>query len=187
MKHAASLFLSLLFAGGCSTPINVRTSHDPTADFSKLERFAWLRQTKTADDRVNDERLAKTVHQVVSEELATRGYVPAGSKPADFLVGYYAVLQRKSSLTTSGDAYSAGDESIWTEDYAPRMDPANDPAYYERVYDVGTLIIEIVHPKTKRLMWRGAANTEVNMKGPLKQRERQVRDAIRKMLDEFPP
>ena len=58
---------------------------------------------------------------------------------------------------------------------------------YVREYDEGTLIIDIVDAGSNELVWRGAAQGEVNLAASPQEREQRAQDAVQRILEDFPP
>lgn len=54
-------------------------------------------------------------------------------------------------------------------------------------YEEGTLILDVVDPKSKELMWRGSAQDEVNFKSTPEKAQAQINEAVNGMLEHFPP
>ena len=54
-------------------------------------------------------------------------------------------------------------------------------------YEEGTLILDIVDPKNKQLIWRGSAQDEVHFKSSPEKDQTQLNEAVRMMLQTFPP
>ena len=58
---------------------------------------------------------------------------------------------------------------------------------YTEVYDLGTLIIDVLDRRTKTHVWRGAAQTKVNTQAGPRENEPKMREAAKKILEDFPP
>ena len=54
-------------------------------------------------------------------------------------------------------------------------------------YDEGTLILDIVDAESRTLIWRGSARAEVSATVAPETREARVREAVRRILEQFPP
>jgi len=165
--------LSLL--AGCST-MRSGVDYQREAAFGDLRTFAW-RETPPqgpVDPRVDNTLLGQRVRAAVDRELGAKAYrqASAGEQP-DFLVGYHAVLQPKVDVRTIGGWYG----------YAgPRM-----TGTYEYEYDEGTLLLDVIDPRTKDLLWRGSATAAVYPSDSPEKRERRIDEAVAKILAEFPP
>ena len=52
---------------------------------------------------------------------------------------------------------------------------------------MGTLVLDFLDTGTRKLVWRGAAEAEINTQAPLPERNRLLNEAVSKMLKKFPP
>lgn len=192
MSHRVRLavvLLPLLLAGACLNPLNVRASHDPSFDFGGIKTYGWLPQPNSGDPRIDDERIARLVVPAVDAEMKARGFQPATDEPADFFVGYQVMVRLRRDVGTSSDIHTEGYETIWTEDYSPRVlqDVAPEAEQVEREYEVGELTLEIAEGERQDIVWRASAETEVEAGDSEEKSASRVRRAVRKMLAEFPP
>lgn len=175
--------LPLLAVLGCSSGIDVRGgAGDPRYDFKALKTYSWMPPEPTGDPRIDEAALEARVRKGVDEDLGKKGYRPAAEGP-DFLVGYRAVLGNAREAAAT-ETY----EGIWTDEHTPRGGQGGGGSP-DKVVLEGTLVLRVFDGKSKRMVWEAAAETEINPKETLlaPTREDQVRAAIRKMLDRFPP
>ena len=61
------------------------------------------------------------------------------------------------------------------------------PEAYVFEYDVGTLIVDVVKPDKRSLIWRGSATDEVNFPASKKAQDKKVRQAVQEIFKVFPP
>jgi hypothetical protein len=54
-----------------------------------------------------------------------------------------------------------------------------------RQYKVGSLIIDVVDAKTKKLLWQGVGNSKIDT--DVRDPEQRIRQAINKIMADFPP
>jgi hypothetical protein len=123
----------------------------------------------------------------VDSELAARGFRKVTSDP-DFLVAYHVSLDRRQSVQTLNSYYGYGPG--WGYGYGSSYRPgywAGAPEAYVYEYEEGTLILDIVDPENKELMWRGSAQDEVHFKSTPGEDRAQLNEAVHKMLEKFPP
>lgn len=112
----------------------------------------------------------------VDRVLLSKGYTMAGSAAPDFLVGYHATVQSKTNVTTVNDRYGPGYGAGWGH---------GSVQVYE--YDEGLLILDIVDPVGKKLLWRGSASDVVSQSRSVDARQEQLQEAVTKILENFPP
>lgn len=167
MSRHPWLFLGVLLAG-CSGP-DIHQDYDPKQDFSKFKTWAWAPtppQAGGATDPLAVSTLTQErIHRSVEAELARKGFSQVDADSADFWVQHYAVVEQQLVV-----------------------EPGYDWGYDDvSSYDKGTIIVDLVTPKTKRLVWRGTASDAVDPDLTPSEREERIQEAVREILDQFPP
>jgi len=146
---------ALVLALTACASVDVRTVTNPGANLTALHTFAVMPQP---DQRLpaaqsNDPMLVNSIsNRALRADLVkafeNRGY--ALSDKPDFTVAYYASTKEKLDVT------------YW--DYGYRYYPSwwDGPGFYDRgyapsvtEYTEGTVIVDVVDPNTRELLWRG--------------------------------
>jgi hypothetical protein len=97
-------------------------------------------------------------------------------------------LDKRRSVQTLNSYYGYGPG--WGYGYGASYRPgywAGAPETYVYEYEEGTLILDIVNPANKELIWRGSAQDEVNFKSTPEKDQTQLNEAVHQMLEKFPP
>lgn len=191
MKMAMRALIVLLAAVlvGCSS-VEIKHDYDPKANFAGLKTYKWLDepQKPTGDPRIDGNTILENrVHEAVDTGLAARGFRKVTSDP-DFLVAYHVSLDKQRSVQTLNSYYGYGPG--WGYGYGASYRPGywtGAPETYVYEYEEGTLLLDIVNPKDKALMWRGSARDEVHFKSTPEKDQTQLNEAVLKMLENFPP
>jgi len=108
--------------------------------------------------------------------LAAKGYTK-GTSP-DFQIGYNASVVGKQTVQMMNTYYG----------YAPGWYASGTMAtaqVYE--YKEGTLVIDIVDPAARKLIWRGSAQAELNRNPSTEEKKRKADEAVKKIFEQFPP
>ncbi|NOJ81672.1 DUF4136 domain-containing protein [Myxococcus xanthus] len=180
--------LLALAVAACSS-IDVNTNYDPTAT-QKLEgyrTYAWLPQPTGKDDRVYNPIIGARVEQTVDRYLQARGYqkVESTANP-DFLIGWHGAIHNALRAETV-DAYYG---YPWG---GPFTDPffaggaVTMPETELREYEEGSLILDVVDPQTKQLVWRGTAQAELDENASAEKQQRRLDESVKDVLERFPP
>ena len=176
--------LSVWLLAGCAS-MDITTDYDNTYTFQGLKTFAWMSAAEQGkrDPRFNNELLDARVKRAVQANLERKGYaLVTDGAAADFRVGHQVLLQNKMSAKTVNDYY--GYQGAWGERYWYR---AGQTQTYVYEYEQGTLLIDLVDGADNRLVWRGAAQAEVDRKGSAESRDKRLNEAVEKILEGFPP
>src|SRR5256712_5626719 len=158
---------TLLAVGACAGGISVRTALSPDASLHGLRTFRVLPtpQPKLAGavSSTNDPMLVNSIsnralRSDLAQEFAGLGYVATDSNP-DFCIAYYASTNQKLDVT-SWD-YGYGWRPRWWSGWGRRYgrgwggDWGMQSGPVVTQYTEGTVIVDVIDPKTKDLLWRG--------------------------------
>jgi hypothetical protein len=144
-------FTFLAFLSGLALPATAKTTidFDPSVDFSKFKTFAYIGGVENlVAIQINPDLINIRFHRMVVRELEKKGLheVSPGQNP-DLIVRYWANPETQVNVAVMGN---------WGP-YGPYI--SSDWAYvYNAVAStsahMGTLIIDMINPKTKALVWR---------------------------------
>ncbi len=179
MKLRPALLFALLgLASACST-IEVSYDFDPATDFQRLRTYAWLPgpQPETGNPRLDNTIIDSRIRGSVDTLLAGRGYQKALPARADFLVAYHAAIDRKLDIQAINRYYGAG----------PRRGGLVVTDTVVREYDAGTLLLDVVDRRSRKLLWRGSVQARITNQASPAERTERVRNAVTQLLEKFPP
>jgi len=168
---AGLLFLLLLDLGACAT-FEIKTEHDPTADFAGLKTFAFPGRDDIEESGVqNNSVVRERIEAAVSRELTAKGLRPVGSGRQPDLIVYYWVSVRDKQ------------QKAWRTGYGWGARYGGGGTTYP--YEEGTLIVDLVEPAKGELAWRAtiAAHLENTTDENLDLASR----GIAKAFESYPP
>ena len=185
-ERLLSIVLLIALQFGCSS-LMVTYDYDPGADFSTLRTFDWLAdvQEPTGDPRLDNSLTDIRIRGTVDGQLALKGYTKAASEKPDFYVSYYASL--KDLLNMSSISHYQGFGVGERPGYGGGWPAGSRTVTDVQSYKEGTLILDVVHGGTNRLVWRGIAQAEADPSRDPQTRQALIREAIHDMLTHFPP
>jgi len=163
------LAATTLLVAACSS-VATNYDYDTSYDFTKLKTYAWARAVGQPEA---SPLVLERIRAAVDAELGKRGYTRVG-KEADFLVATFAGRQSRIQVTDWG--YRYGPPGYW---YHGGID------VYQ--YEEGTLILDVVDGKSKRLVWRGTATSTIDPSATPEKRTEKINAAVAKVLERFPP
>jgi hypothetical protein len=164
---------------GCSN-IRVTTDFDPQTNFQPLRSYAWLANVRTPSDdpRLHNSLVDTRVRAAVDREFAAKGYSKTQASSADFLVTYYLGLETKIDVHTIHSGYGYGYRG-----YRGRVGTETMVDQYEE----GSILLDILDPAGKELLWRGTASARVSRSSNPEKRENRINVAVAEILAKFPP
>ena len=163
-----------LGAAGCA-PITTGAHLEPGMDFSVYLTYDWEPPDNlpVGDPRLDNNPFFNDYLQGAIERcLAAKGFERAAGQPPDLLVHYHATVSQKLDVSRA--------DSHQGYCYANC-----EPQYVE--YEQGTLVLDIVDTRTRRVVWRGWA--EQSLSGVIDDQDRldhEVERAVEKLMQRLP-
>ncbi len=161
---------------GCSPAIRVYHEIDKSSSVDQYHTFQWAK-TDSAVWKLNplyfNELNDRRIKQAVNDLLTAKGYLP-GPGVSDLTLRYNIRVDEQFILLPDPYGYLYGDYWMMPRDNLFR-------------YREATLILDVWHSQTRKLIWRGWAVAAVEVvfdeeKNP----EVIIRSAVAKILDAFP-
>ena len=174
-----SIATAIMLIVGCSKTTTVHSEFDPEADFKNFRTWDWLpvEDYDSDDRRLNDPRVKEALMNVVENALTDRGYAKNTENP-DFYVIYHAALDRELNQRNIENYYEYMNYMV----FAPRVMTS-----YVEEWDVGTIIVDVFDAGSRRLIWRGTSQTEMNYQAGPRENKPIIEAAVKEMLKRFPP
>ena len=161
----------LLMLVSCA-PYRVQTDFDHAIKFTQYKAFSWSRDfQRRRSDRFRFREGSLNEHRVmqaVTSQLSRRGLRQVPPSRADLIVSYKVVIHEKLVV----DHYPGWYRPYWAGHSAVHT------------YREGTLIIEMVDAKRRRLVWRGWASGRL---GRPDTTAADINLAVTSILNQFPP
>jgi hypothetical protein len=180
LSSTAHLGLALLlasaataFAGG-----SVATDFDPDADFASFKTFSFVGEHElTRTGLLSDPTIRERLKNFIAGALEPRGLHEVPSDQKYSLAVRYWVARKQDSeetVTLRPDPFFAGYPAYWTGAWAWSYEE-----YVVHNYVEGTLVIDLIDPSTKELVWR------TFLKQKIEDREKAYEEAKKKMAASF--
>ncbi|HTR04960.1 MAG TPA: DUF4136 domain-containing protein [Thermoanaerobaculia bacterium] len=171
MKRVATLLgiLAGALTLACST-LTTAVDYDHTVNWSQFHTFALAEGTKDPETFTQ-----KRIEDGITQSLQSKGWTVATSNP-DVVVYSHVVLSSEkqwNATSMGGFGYRGwggmgGGMATATQTNIP----------------IGTIIVDMVNPKTKEMIWRGTAQDQVSGTGADRG---QVQQAMQELFKNFPP
>ncbi|RZA05962.1 MAG: DUF4136 domain-containing protein [Moraxellaceae bacterium] len=182
-----SVLLAIVCLSGCATKPYVATDYEATYNFAALKSFS----VKSAKQDTKENILISPftlshIHTLVNSELSRRYQAVSETASPDFYVTYHVVMEEKLEPSAYDQMYGFG---FWGRGYRYPSSMFYRPALDGgvRVYNQGSLIIDMVDAKTQQPIWRGVSEKRLN-KGLSPQKQREIlTGAVLEVLAQFPP
>jgi hypothetical protein len=179
-----SVLVALSFAG-CVTKFETGSEQTPGAKFAPRSTFRFVPdKSQEAAEAVAS---GPDWHAIIGQEILTalnaKGYRFFPNRQTNFLVAFHIVLVENESVTTLDNylGYQLTPSQAAQADLSRFQDP-NHPGEASK----GTLIIDVIDPKKKILLWRGWAKTKVDLKQSGEKLQALAKEAVDQILAKFP-
>lgn len=185
MKRILGAVLLAWLVAGCAT--NVTQDYDTSVDFSRLKTYDWQsrpvrpNENPLASNNLVDER----VHRAVDAELSKKGYQKVAADRADFMIMYHYDIQDRIDLDRSRSSVGVGVGSGSRGTFGGigiGIGLGGD-----RTYEQDTLAIDVIDPKSGKLIWRGVAKQEYAPKSDPQKLTERFNETVKDILAKFPP
>ena len=164
------LFLSLTVScASISSIYDVRHDYDKQVDFQSLKTYNW--KTIPENAYINSLDIER-VKNAVNAGLQAKGLTMATDNP-DFLIVEHFGQKDKVQINSIGGGY-------WDAGWGSGIISS-----YE--FEEGSLILDIVDTKSKKMIWHGAAKAVVDSADTPEKREKLINEAVQEILKNFPP
>lgn len=187
-----SIGLALLLVAGLAAPaaaqkIEVRVQRDKSFSFQGLKTWNWhpdgagdvkLMSSSLDDPKPIKARLEPMVIAAVERELAARGLVKRTDGPTDLIVNYYILVMPATTSQQMGQFLPA------VAEYG--LPPFQGATTALKAFEQGSLVLDIVAPKEKSVIWRGIAETEVQREYTTEQRQVRLNKAVHEIVKKLP-
>jgi hypothetical protein len=153
---------------GCSS-LSVSTDFDATKNFAAYTTYAWMPVPATTTQQgYNAGSLGETrIKAAVDAQMALKKIKLVTDNP-DLLVAYHTGSQQQVEIDSYGYGWWGGGVDTYT-------------------YQEGTLIVDLVDPKAKTLVWRGTAQDALDDNPSGSELTESVNAAVAAMFAKYPP
>jgi hypothetical protein len=166
--------ISSILIFGCTSMVQVDTDYDPEHDFANYRSYAWHDKVVAPGQVVE-----KRIRHAIEAAFIAQGYSRVASgNAADFLVSFTAVAEQaiRPDTISTGMGYRQRGWGSGTSTYSGF-----------REYTRGTLIIDIIEPDSKSLLWRGVSSAALYPSSSEEEKNQLVNETVTAILDKFPP
>jgi hypothetical protein len=151
---------------------SVAYDYDRAANYSKFKTYAWTRGTELTDE-LNHTRIVRAIDAALVGKGLVR--VESSANP-DVLVAYHASFEKNLEIT--GSAHGWGPIGLGGDRFgSARVQPVV----------VGTLVVDISDARTRAVVWRSLASSDIKPTDKPETRDKKIAKATEKMFRNYPP
>lgn len=168
--------------------MKVRVDYDKTFNFAGLKTYAWrldganpvriLENSQDSPDQIR-KNLEPVILEAVETVLAKKGFQRVTSGEPDLYLDYYLLIGPNVSSQYQGQFVGA--VPAWG---LPDFKMSTSAL---KIFEQGSLIIDVVSMAEKQTVWRGAVDAEIDRRRTPDERAEVIAKAVARMFEKFPP
>jgi hypothetical protein len=178
---ATAVILAGLALTACST-MTVSTDYDRTASFAAYKTFDFI-----AAEEVKNPLIRQRIEDAIAAELTVKGLTRSSDNP-DLLIAGRAKMSSETQFNTTSYGYGWGGWGGYRGPYGMYggvgMGTSTTTA---REVPVGTLIIDLVDAKEKKLVWQAVVSDTIDTNARADERDYRIKKAMEKIFAGYPP
>ncbi|MFT7403929.1 DUF4136 domain-containing protein [Zhongshania sp.] len=192
MKKIGLAFCVMILTACSGVPVFTDYSQD--FDFSNVSSYAWLLPAKHMNTEVDNDLVRERVVDAVDAQFTARGFIRAAdAAKASVLVTYQLGQEDKIAIDDFGSWNTQfGYYPCYRCGYRPGFGYFGHSQFYDddfwvRTYKESTLMIDVIDPSSKKLLWRGTTKRVMPTLTTPEERRLYVLETVSTILAEFPP
>jgi hypothetical protein len=172
------LVLAAMIFHSCKPALKVSTDYDRGVDFSSYKTFSMYDlKTKGNVNQLNRDRIVK----YIKLEMIKKGFRETNNNP-DLMINVVTILKDRRSYTANTNYYGYGGVYRPYRYWAVPVAGSTTVTTYD--YKDGSIVIDIVDANTKKMIWEGVGNAEINKKP--KDPDAAISEVVAKVMENFP-
>ena len=151
-----ALLIAFALMTACASGPTIQSDYDHSVDFSQYKTYGFYSPMGIENPNYSS-LLGQMFRDAIDAQMTQRGYVKSDSP--DLLFNVSARLEDKTRVTTMQDPmmYGGGYYGYRGGMYAPWGGYGYGTTTHVSQYTEGTVNIDMVDPKLKRMLWEGVA------------------------------
>ena len=184
LAKLASLAVAALLMASCASKPDIKSDYDRSVDFSQYKTYAFFNPMGIENPNYSS-IYGSIFREAISREMESRGYVKSDNP--DLLINVSGRLQEKTRVTTTSDPYMAGSYYGYRRGaYGAWGGYGYGTQTHVSQYTEGTVNVDMVDRKLKRMVWEGVAVGRVNEKRTNEEMRTNNNNGIKEMFAGYP-
>ena len=179
-KRLVALAIAAVLAPAVAMAQKVSYDYNKAANFPAFKTYAFKDGTNVGQPLI-DERIVAAI----DTELAAKGFTKDAANPDVFVV-YHVAFDKEKDISSYSSGY-AGGYGPYGWGWGGGGWGSSMTTTQVRNILIGTLVIDIADAKAGQLAWRGMATKEVDPQTKPEKRDKNISNAVKKVLKNYPP
>jgi len=188
MKRILKIFtvlISTMLITACGSTTKIHSDYDHSVDFSQYKTFAYYSPMGIENPNYSS-LLGQMFRDAIDAQMLPRGYVKSNNP--DILINVSARLEDKTQVRTTTDPmmYGGGYYGYRGGMYDPWGGYGYGTSTHVSQYTEGTVNVDMVDVKQKRMIWEGVAIGRVNEKDKNDELRNDIHTGVAEMFEGYP-
>jgi hypothetical protein len=179
-----TVLLSIMLITACGSTTKIHSDYDHSIDFSQYKTFGYYSPMGIENPNYSS-LLGQMFRDAIDAQMLPRGYVKSNNP--DILINVSARLEDKTKVTTTTDPMMYGGYYGYR---GGMYDPWGGYGYgtttHVSQYTEGTVNVDMVDVKQKRMIWEGVAIGRVNEKEKNDELRNDIHTGVAEMFEGYP-
>ena len=176
--------ISVLLLSACASPTKIRSDYDHSLDFSKYRTYGYYSPMGIENPNYSS-LLGQMFRDAIDAQMQAKGY--AKSNNPDILINVSARLEDKTKVTTTSDPMMYGGYYGYRGGmYDPWGGYGYGTSTHVSQYTEGTINVDMVDVKLKRMIWEGIAIGRVDEKQKNPELRQDIMTGVAEMYEGYP-
>ena len=178
------MMMALALLTACASGPTIQTDYDHSIDFSNYKTYGYFSPMGIENPNYSS-LLGQMFRDAIDKQMQARGYVKSDNP--DLLFNVSARLEEKTQVTTMTDPMMYGGYYGYRGGlYSPWGGYGYGTSTHVSQYTEGTINVDLVDPKLKRMLWEGVAIGRVNEKHKNPELRQDIMDGVAEMFEGYP-
>lgn len=181
-KAIATVILVALITA-CESAPKIHSDYDRSIDFSQYKTYGYFSPMGIENPNYSS-LLGQMFRDAIDAQMLPRGYVKSDNP--DILINVSARLEDKTKVTTMSDPMYGGYYGYRGGMYDPWGGYGYGTTTHVSQYTEGTVNVDMVDIKQKRMIWEGIAIGRVNEKKQNENLRQDIMTGVAEMFEGYP-
>jgi len=183
LKLLMVLFATMVVLTACTPSVNIRSDYDHSVDFSQFKTYNYFNPMGIENPNYSS-LLGQMFRDAINTQMQAKGYVLSDNP--DLLMNVSARMQEKTKVTTMSQPSYGGYYGYRGGMYDPWGGYGYGTSTHVSQYTEGTVNVDMVDIRNKRMVWEGVAIGRVNEKESNPELRQDINEGVAAMFENYP-
>ena len=182
--RVTAVLITFALLSACGSTTKIHSDYDHSIDFSQYKTYGYYSPMGIENPNYSS-LLGQMFRDAIDAQMLPRGYVKSNNP--DILINVSARLEDKTKVTTMSDPYMGGGYYGYRGGmYDPWGGYGYGTSTHVSQYTEGTVNVDMVDVKQKRMIWEGVAIGRVDEKEKNDELRSDINTGVAEMFENYP-